>query len=410
MIKRSIESKLKRALKDSPVVFLNGARQVGKSTLVKSIGQADARTYITLDEIANLSAASSDPSGFVNSHSKPLVIDEVQRVPELFLAIKAEVDRTRKPGRFLLTGSANVLLLPRLAESLAGRMEILTLCPLSQGEIEGKEETFVDALFGGGSLHFPAPALSRTNLVKRIITGGYPEVLARESEERRNAWFGAYVTTILQRDIRDIAHIDGIAALPKLFSLLASRAASLLNIADISNSIAIPQTTLKRYLALLETTYLIKLLPAWSSNIGKRLIKTPKTLLSDSGLLVYLLGVDERYLHQQTTALGAVIENFAAMELTKQITWSSTQPQLYHFRTLRGQEVDLVLQDRRGRVVGIEVKSSSTVTANEFKNLKILAEIAGKNFHRGIVLYTGSTVVPFGERLHAVPIQGLWNL
>jgi hypothetical protein len=411
MIKRNIQKRIITALKDSPVVFLNGARQTGKSTLIREIVETiyPAR-YVTFDEVTVLSGAKSDPDGFLKNITFPIAIDEVQRAPEFFLAIKAEVDRVRKPGRFILTGSANVLLLPRLADSLAGRMEIISLWPFSQGELDGVTETFVDTLFSDASLSLKLPLLNRPHLLEKILSGGYPESLTRENTDRRDSWFGSYITTILQRDVRDLARIEGLTTLPKLLSLLAARSTTLLNIAEISNSAAIPQTSLKRYLTLLETIFLIKFLPAWSSNLGKQLIKTPKVILSDTGLLAHLTGVQINQLNQGNGAIGPLFENFVAMEITKQITWSHTQPQLFHFRTLRGQEVDLLLEDRKRRIVGIEVKASSTVTANDFKNLKILSEIAGKKFHLGIVIYTGSEIIPFGKDLYAVPVQGLWKL
>lgn len=411
MIKRNIQKRIITALKDSPVVFLNGARQTGKSTLIREIVETiyPAR-YVTFDEVTVLSGAKSDPDGFLKNITFPIAIDEVQRAPEFFLAIKAEVDRVRKPGRFILTGSANVLLLPRLADSLAGRMEIISLWPFSQGELDGVTETFVDTLFSDASLSLKLPLLNRPHLLEKILSGGYPESLTRENTDRRDSWFGSYITTILQWDVRDLARIEGLTTLPKLLSLLAARSTTLLNIAEISNSAAIPQTSLKRYLTLLETIFLIKFLPAWSSNLGKQLIKTPKVILSDTGLLAHLTGVQINQLNQGNGAIGPLFENFVAMEITKQITWSHTQPQLFHFRTLRGQEVDLLLEDRKRRIVGIEVKASSTVTANDFKNLKILSEIAGKKFHLGIVIYTGSEIIPFGKDLYAVPVQGLWKL
>lgn len=411
MIKRNIQKRIITALKDSPVVFLNGARQTGKSTLIREIVETiyPAR-YVTFDEATVLSGAKSDPDGFLKNITLPIAIDEVQRAPEFFLAIKAEVDKLRKPGRFILTGSANVLLLPRLADSLAGRMEIISLWPFSQGELNGVTETFVDTIFSDASLSLKLRLFNRSHLLEKIISGGYPESLTRKNTDRRDSWFGSYITTILQRDVRDLARIEGLTTLPKLLSLLAARSTTLLNIAEISNSAAIPQTSLKRYLTLLETIFLIKFLPAWSSNLGKRLIKTPKVILSDTGLLAHLTGVQISQLNQSNGAIGPLFENFVAMEITKQITWSHTQPQLFHFRTLRGQEVDLLLEDRKGRIVGIEVKASSTVTANDFKNLKILSEIAGKKFHRGIVIYTGLEIIPFGKDLYAVPVQGLWKL
>jgi predicted AAA+ superfamily ATPase len=410
MYRRNITDKVFEALQDTPVVFLNGARQTGKSTLVQMLTQdKHPAKYLTFDDSNVLAAASTDPAGFIAGLEGALVIDEVQRVPDLFLAIKAEVDRNRKPGRFLLTGSANILLLPKLAESLVGRMEILTLWPLSQGEIKSCKEAFIDRLFSKKTISVESTSLATSTLVKKILSGGFPEVLSRTNANRQKAWFGSYVTTILQRDVRDISNIEGLTSIPRLLSLVASRTCGLLNYAELSRSFSIPQSTLKRYLSLLETTFLIKLLPAWSGNLGKRLVKSPKILLTDTGLIAHLIGVDQQRLKEEPQLLGALLENFAAMELVKQIGWSKVQPQLFHFRTQTGQEVDFLLEDSAGRIVGIEVKASSTVRTDDLKGLRMLADSVGDKFMRGIVLYCGSDYVPFGSKLAALPMSELWS-
>ncbi|MFQ5930585.1 MAG: ATP-binding protein [Acidobacteriota bacterium] len=411
MIWRNISAAVLEALADNPVVLLHGARQTGKSTLAQWLasGEHPAR-YLTLDDAVILAAARGDPSGFIAGLEGPVMLDEVQRVPELFLAIKAVVDRDRSPGRFLLTGSANVMLLPHLSESLAGRMEILALWPLSQGEIGGVKEGFIDTVFSGA---LPTDKKNREDLLgllNRLLRGGYPLIHGRVSEARQKAWFGSYVTTILQRDVRDLANIEGLTALPRLLSLLAARAMSLLNLSELSRSIAIPQTTLKRYMALLQTTFLVQTLPAWSGNLGKRLVKAPKLVFSDTGLMSYLLGLGKQRLTMDTNLLGPLLENFVVMELLKQVTWSQTQPRLFHFRMQTGQEVDIVLEDSAGRLVGIEVKAGATVTAQDFKGVRTFAEATGRRFHRGLVLYTGTESVPFGPRLHALPVNALWSM
>jgi len=411
MIYRNITSQIKDALSDSPVVLLNGARQSGKSTLVKKIAsEISSSRYLTLDDAGVLAAAKHDPAGFIGGLDGDVVIDEVQRAPELFLAIKAEVDRDRRPGRFLLTGSANVMLLPKLSESLAGRMEILTLFPLSQGELGGVREGFIDAVF---SDKLPLPAKNgedKGQIFKRLLLGGYPEVTGRAILARRKAWFGSYITTILQRDVRDLANIEGLTILPRVLSLIAARTASLLNFSELSRSLGIPQTTLKRYMSLLETTFLVQPLPAWSSNLGKRLVKAPKIMLNDTGLISYLIGISEASLEADQGIIGSLLENFVAIELKKQATWSSERPQLFHSRTQAGQEVDVVLENASGKVVGIETKASKTVNAHDFKGLDAMSESLGDRFHRGVVLYTGSEVIPFGKRLHAMPVSALWTL
>jgi predicted AAA+ superfamily ATPase len=410
MLKRWITPRILDALADNPVVFLNGARQTGKSTLVQALSAKHyPARYLTLDDAGVLAAASADPAGFLAGLEGPTILDEVQRAPQLFLPLKAQVDRNRRPGRFLLTGSANVLLLPRLADSLAGRMEILTLWPLSQGEIDGMQDGFIDAVFSKKLAALSGSAETRKALLERALRGGYPEAIARASGERREAWFGSYLTAILQRDIRDLAQIEGLALLPRLLALLATRAGALLNVSDLSRSAVLPQSTLKRYLALLETTFLVQLLPAWSGNRGKRLVKAPKLFVVDSGLMAHLLGYTGPAPAEGPSA-GALLENFAVMELRKQTAWSKTRVNLFHFRTSAGQEVDLVLEDAAGRVVGVEIKSSATIGDADFRGLRALAEQAGKAFQRGVLLYTGSASVPFGPALHALPMSAIWRL
>jgi predicted AAA+ superfamily ATPase len=410
MVFRHLTPTLLASLADSPVVFLQGARQTGKSTLAKALVAASPGwRYLTMDDATTLAAAQSDPVSFVATLQGPSIIDEVQRAPGLALAIKAAVDHDRRPGRFLLTGSANVLLLPKVSESLAGRIEIHTLWPLSQGELEGRPDRFVDSVFAAHYHPRELTSQSWPQVVRRLVQGGYPETLRRTAPQRRDAWFGSYLTTILQRDVRDIANVRDLSDLPRLLTLVASRAASLLDYADLARGIGIAQTTLKRYMGLLEATFLLRTLPAWFSNIGKRVVKAPKVLLNDTGLLLHLLGADAQRLSKDTTLGGLVLENFVAMELLKQCGWSRVQPILHHFRTHGGEEVDLVLEDRAGRIVGIEVKASASIEASHFKGLKVLAQATGRRFQRGVVLYTGQHVLPFGSNLLALPLSALWS-
>lgn len=410
MIKRHITARVLEALADTPVVLLNGPRQAGKSTLAQKIASHEhPARYLTLDDATTLAAARNDPQGFLAGFEGPVVIDEIQRAPELFLAIKAQVDRDRKPGRFLLTGSADVLLLPHLAESLAGRMEILTLWPFSQGEIEKNQEDFIDSVFSRTDPRKQYPRLKGSDMIQKILRGGYPEILGRQTESRQAAWFGSYITTILQRDVRDITHIEGLTALPRLLALLAARAATLVNFSEISRTSTIPQSTLKRYMTILETTFLLQTLPPWSGNLSKRLVKAPKLVIGDTGLMTYLLGLNEERLLHDPILAGHVLENFVIMELKKQLGWNRIKVQLFHFRTQTGQEVDIVLEDLSGRVIGIEVKSSASVAADDFKGLRLLQEIIGKRFIRGIVLYAGSEFIPFGPELQALPVSALWS-
>jgi predicted AAA+ superfamily ATPase len=410
MIGRHIAPRLAEALAESPVVLLHGARQTGKSTLVQRIAAERRMRYLTFDDAAVLASASADPAGFLGGIDGPVALDEVQRVAGLFLAIKWDVDRNRKPGRYLLTGSANVLMLPKLSESLAGRMEILPLWPLSQGEVACRPEGFIDALFTGRPPRIAVGRDGGVDLAQRVLLGGYPEALRRERPQRRRAWFSSYVATILQRDVRDLASIAGLSEMPRLLMLLASRSASLLNYSDVSRGLSLPQTTLKRYMALLEATFLVQFLPAWSGNLGNRLVKSPKLYLSDTGLAASLLGQADAEHLRQSPMFGPLVESFVVAELRKQATWSHTQPGMLHFRSAAGQEVDVVLESPAGEVVGVEIKAGAALSTADFRGLNALAQEAANRFHRGVLLYQGREVVPFGRNLHAVPIEALWEM
>lgn len=407
---RNITARILTALGDTPVVYLQGPRQSGKSTLVKSLGaEGHQAAYVTLDEAGALAAARSDPEGFVSGLPERVILDEVQRAPEVFRAIKRSVDENRRPGRFLLTGSAQALVLPKISESLAGRMEVLTLWPFSQGELAGRREGFVDACFRAGFKPEGIQAASWEELAERIARGGYPEAAGRK-EERREAWFGGYLTTILERDVRELANVAGLREMPRLLKLAAARTGGLLNFAELSRDAGIPQTTLQRYWALFEATFLARTLPAWHANLGLRLVKSPKVLLGDTGLLCYLLGLDSERLMEDELMAGAALECFAGAELTKQLGWCRTRAELFHYRTHGNQEVDFVLEDGRERIVGIEVKKTASPGANDFKGLRHLKEQTGKRFVRGILLHAGTAGVGFGPDLHALPVSALWGV
>lgn len=412
MIRRHLTEQLLQALSDTPAVLINGARQTGKSTLVQSVAATNpGHQYLTFDDPGVLAAAKRDPNGFIAGFNTPVTLDEVQHVPELFPVIKAAIDRKREAGRFLLTGSANVMLLPKLSESLAGRLELLKLWPFSQGEMNGVREDFIDTLFSRQPVWSmgKSSGLQRAELFEKILAGGYPLAVARNAGARRKAWFQSYLTTILQRDVRDLTHVADVTAVPRLLSVVAARAGGLLNFADLSRTLALPQTTLKRYFALLEATFLVQLLRPWSSNVGQRLIQTPKVYLDDTGLLAHLLGVTVDRLSLDGTLAGGVLENFALMELRKQSAWSETQPEFFFWRTAAGQEVDIVLEDRAGRLVGIEIKAGATLGGNDVRGLQVMAQAVGKRWVRGVVLYTGNEVIPFASNLHGLPVSHLWT-
>ncbi len=407
MFNRDIQNKLNIALTDTPVVLIVGARQVGKTTLAR----LNSRTnYLTFDDVNILSIAKKSPPDFIANLSKPIIIDEVQLCPEILPAIKQTVDNNRIAGQFILTGSANVLTLPKVSESLAGRVEILTLRTLAQNEIEGQTTNLVDKLFAD-ELEFPTifPEIERGELLNRMLIGGYPEVISRKTESRRNDWFQSYLTTILQRDVRDLANIEGLIEMPRLLSLLAARAAGILNVAEVSRSIGFPQMTVNRYLSLLEKVFLIETVPAWSGSLKSRLIKAPKIFITDPGLMSYLQGLNLKKIQIEPTLAGSLTENFVVTELKKHLNWSEMRADIFHFRTSNDQEVDIILENPSGELVGIEVKSSVTIKKSDFKGLEMLANSLPKKFKRGIILYTGNKFLSFGENMFVVPLTAFWD-
>lgn len=408
MLSRHILPLIDDAMADTPVILLNGARQTGKSTLAQSLTEGQARRYLTLDDQATLTAAKDNPDGFIAGLSGPVILDEVQRAPELFLAIKAAVDRDRSPGRFLLTGSANVMLLPRVADSLAGRMEILSLWPLSMAEMaDSASFNRADYLFNGDLATLNIPPCERDQLIAALLCGGFPEVQTR-APHRRSRWFDSYLQSIMQRDVRDLANLEQLTQMPNLLQLLAGRSGSLLNYAELSRSSGLPQTTLKRYLILLETLFMIFRLPAWERNLGKRLTKAAKVFLPDCGILAHLLDCSKTGLEQGPGLPGGLVETFVLSELMKHLAFSSQGLTLWHYRTQSDIEVDFVLENRQGKLTGIEVKAGSKIDPAHFKGLRHLQETEADRFQRGIVLYSGREVIPFGEKLFAVPISMWW--
>lgn len=409
MYTRHITPLLQEALADTPVVLLNGARQTGKSTLIQTLAKDEGHRYYTLDDHATLAAASSDPAGFIAGINTPVALDEVQRAPGLFLAIKAAVDRDRKPGRFLLTGSANVMLLPNIADSLAGRMEVLSLWPLSNAEIAGDASSnLADWLFNGDLDLRQVPPCERAQLIERMLAGGFPEAVERNNERRRAAWFDNYLQAILYRDVRELARVEQLTEIPNLLQLLATRSANLLNFAELSRTSNLTQTTLKRYFTLLETLFLVYRLPSWERNPGKRLVKAPKVFIPDTGLLAHLANWTADRMGVESGLPGGLVETFVLGELLKHLAFSHQRLSLWHYRTQTNTEVDFILEDRSGNITGIEVKASATVDSKDFKGLKHLQETETAIFQRGIVLYSGREVVPFGEKLFAVPLSMWW--
>ncbi|BDU75995.1 hypothetical protein METESE_09530 [Mesoterricola sediminis] len=408
MYPRFAESRLEEALEDSPVVLLHGPRQSGKTTLARSVGDRRDYAYLSFDDPAILSAATSDPVGFLGDLPDRVILDEVQRVPNLFTPIKMTVDRDRRPGRFLLTGSANVLLVPTLADSLAGRMDILRLHPLAQSEIHGQDNRFLDRLFQADFHVRTLPRLGPA-LADILCAGGYPSALTRTTPRRRAAWYRDFLETIVQRDVRDLSRIGSLEMLPRLLEVAAGQSARLMNLSDLASPFQKARATIRAYITLLERVFLLEELPPWHSNRLSRLVKTPKVHLCDSGLACALLDVDGVSLWKDKPLLGQVLETFVFQELRRQGDWNERPPRLFHFRDRDNYEVDMVVERGTQELAGVEVKASATVTAADFRGLRKLRDAAGDRFRCGVVLYDGEACVGFGDGLFAVPIRMLWE-
>jgi predicted AAA+ superfamily ATPase len=407
ILPRHATAVVEQALADTRVVLVNGARQCGKSTLVAQVGAARNAEWRSLDRAATREAARYDPTGFV-AGDRPLVVDEVQRVPDLLLAIKEQVDADPRPGRFLLTGSARLLALRGLPDALPGRMETIELWPLSQGEIDERPDLFVDAAFELGSELALTSEEERSDYVERVTRGGFPEAIAR-SARRRERFFDSYVSDLINRDVIQLSEIGRGREMHALVRLLAARSGQLVVPAALGNELGVSRQTVVRYLELLEEVFLIKRIPAWSRNVSSRAVSTPKLAMVDSGIAANLLGADADRLRQPGAGLGPLVEGFVAMELARQLTWSQVRADLYHYRTKDKVEVDIVLENRRGQVVAIEVKAAATVRNEDFAGIRHLGDRIGDDLIAGIVLYTGPETLPFGPRLRAMPISALWT-
>lgn len=403
---RFAEPALERALADSPVVLIHGPRQSGNTTPARGIGIQRGYRYLGFDEGVTRDAATSDPAGFIADLPEKVILDEVQRVPALFTSMKASVDRDRRPGRFLLTGSANVLLVPKLADSLAGRIELMRLHPLAQCELARTRPGFLETLFSG---RFESRAFGRLGreLAPRIVAGGYPAALARSNPKRRAVWYRDYIESLVQRDVRELARIASLDVLPRLLALAAGQTARLLNVSDLATPFQISRPTIKDYLTLLERIFLVETLPPWHNNRLSRLVKTPKLHLGDTGVACTLLGLDAQSLEADRATLGQLLETFVFQELRRQASWLGDDVRFHHFRDRDGAEVDLVIEQGGRSLAGIEVKPSATVTAADFRSLAKLRAAAGNRFATGVVLYDGEASLSFGDGMYAVPIRAL---
>lgn len=394
------------ALKDTPVVMVAGPRQCGKTTLVRNL-IASEREFISLDDETVLAAARRDPTGLVRDLDRA-TIDEVQRAPDLLRAIKRSVDEKRRAGRFLLTGSANILALPQVSESLAGRMEIVNLLPLSRAEIRGSRPTFLRAAFAG-KINKPAETMIGEDLVEAVLIGGYPEMVRRKDPGRRRTWALDYVRAIVQRDVREISEVEKLDQMPRLLRVLANHSGQLTNFTQVGGQIGFDDKTTRKYIGILEQFFLVRRVEPWFRNRLKRLIKTPKLHFVDSGLLGALLAVTAERVERDHSIFGPLLETFVFGEVLKQASWSDEGYALYHYRDKDQDEVDLVIETGSGTLVGLEVKAAATVNSDDFKGLRKLAAAVGNDFKLGVLLYDGERTLPFGDHLFAAPISCLWG-
>lgn len=406
MYPRFLERRVREALTDTRVVLISGPRQSGKTTLAEKLA-VEGMPFLTLDDQTTLDTARTDPVGFVRGLDRA-VIDEVQRAPQLLLAIKRAVDTDKRPGRFLLTGSADLMMLPQVADSLAGRIEIAELLPLSQAEIRKRPSGFLDRVFQGKT-----PAVGDVvvgpDLAETALAGGYPEALQRASWARRQKWFMDYIRAVIERDARDISRVEYIRQMPRLLRILAAHSGQLINYSSVGAPLGITHVTIQKYVDVMGQLFLIRLLQPWYTNELKRLVKTPKLHFLDSGLLAALRNHSPVRLQADRMAYGSLLETFVLAELMKLATWTGEQLEFFHFRDRHDNEVDIVIENSRGQVVGIEVKAAATVTQNDFTGLRKLSEACGKRFVLGLVLYDHNNLVPFGDQFYATPISALWQ-
>ncbi len=403
---RCLMESLKVALADTPAVLIHGARQSGKTTLAKMLG--DEYAYYTFDDETTLTAARLDPIGFVNRLPRKCILDEVQIVPEIFRTLKTAIDENREPGRFILTGSANLMLLPKVSDSLAGRVEILRLHPLSQVEIESSGMTAISQMFS--SAFSPRDTeIDYAEILDRVVRGGYPEPIKRIDLGRNRAWYRNYVTTIIERDLQEVAKIHNIGSMPKLLKMLANQTAQLINVSEIAPAFQLSKPTLKHYTELLNRIFMVEYLQPFFRNRIKRLVKTPKVHMTDTGLACSVMNISVEHLLQDPGKFGHILETFVYNELRRQASWLNEDIEFFHFRDRDGYEVDLVLEDSQGKIVGVEVKASATIRENDFVGLKRLKRLLGEQLSVGLVLYIGNRVISLGDGLYAAPISSLWE-
>ena len=408
IIPRQSEQLLAELIPHSPVVLIHGPRQSGKTTLAKLIGDRLGYSYYTFDNLKTLAAVQSDPTGFMYALPDRVILDEIQLAPELFRLLKLSVDRHRINGRFILTGSTNVLFLPELTDALTGRMLIVRLHPLSQVEIEQTKSTpFLDRLFTGDFRMSQSEPLG-SNLADRIVAGGYPPALAIPVDRIRSSWYNSYVVSLVQNDISGQVKVHSPESLPSLLTAVAGLSAQLFNSSSIASQLQMNRNTIRHYLSLLERHFLIKRLPPWYSNRMKRIIKTPKIHIGDTGLACSLLNIDANDLQMDRNLLGQLVESFVFQELRRQASSSNKPYKFYHFRDRYGVEADMIIELGGSKLAGIEIKAGASIISSDFKALRKIKAAHEDRFTFGALLYDGELCASFGDGMFAVPIRMLW--
>ncbi len=406
---RHVRPQVLEALAESRAVALLGARQVGKSTLATDIATKEHPAQVfSLDDEPTANAARTDPASFIAAITRPAMIDEIQRVPSLLLAIKRRLDNDQTRGQFLLTGSANILTLPTVADALPGRVRYVNLSPLCQGELHRTRETFIDSLFNAAAPNVSGAPIGRAGAAQLLVTGGYPEVqgLGRRG---RLGFFASYVKSILGRDLQDIARVRNVENIERLLYVIAARSGGIASFHGMAIDLGLDTNTARAHTKILEELFLVAKLKPWHTNLGGRQIKSPKLYISDSGLLAFLIGANERRINEDGQISGTMLESFVAMELLRQSDWAEAPVSLFHYRDKQQREVDVILERHSGEVVGVEVKTTATPTSADFAGLRHLRDKLGANFKTGALIYTGADTLPFGDRLVAIPFSGLWH-
>lgn len=406
--KRAVQWVVEEALEDMPAVLIHGPRQCGKSTLAMMVGAHLDYQYNTFDDDNERESALYDPVGYVEALPERVILDEVQRVPSLFTSLKRAIDRARRPGRFLLTGSANILASPALGDSLAGRMGVVQLHPFSQAEIEGNTSGFLDRLF---CANFPPESTQRLDreLYRRVATGGFPAAIALPDGRRRSRWFQDYIHALIRRDVLDVARVQHPQKMSRLLELCASQTASLLNTTRLAAPFELQRATIDNYVNVLEQLFLVERLQPWYTNVEKRLLKTPKIHIRDSGLGSEVLEMDSGVLQLARPQFGHLLETFVYQELRRYASAHPERHRFSHYRDRDQLEVDIVVERGRRYLAGVEVKLGATIRSDDFRGLQKLQRVTPERFTSGVVLYDGERCVPFGEKLFAVPISFLWK-